>query len=72
MPSEASISANAANPPSSSTRKRRGDTDLSTSCCSGRKSLPGKLGAIGCKAVRIAAASCDGGNEERTTRSAED
>ncbi len=33
MPSEASISANSANPPSSSTTKRRGETALSTSCC---------------------------------------
>ncbi len=44
MPSDARISANRANAPSVSTTKRRGDTDLSTSCCSVRKALPGRFG----------------------------
>ena len=50
MPSEASTSANTAKPPSSSTVKRRGEVDLSTICCSVRKSLPARLGAIGVSA----------------------
>lgn len=49
------------------TRTCRRAAAAAGSCCPA-----GWGGAIGCKAARIAAASCDGGNEERTTRSAED
>jgi hypothetical protein len=68
MPSDARASAKRAKPPSRSTVKRRGEVDRSTICCSVRKSLPARFGAMGDRAARSVEATCAVGRLDRTTR----